>query len=521
MEKRNLLFKHRDLILILIIYSSLAIFSINYYHYHLGADGISYLSIAMKYVHGDWANAVNGYWSPLYSWLITPIMFFSYNTSYAAYVPRVVSFIAGFFTIIGLSRLSSTFNLDKPVKRILLVTSIPMILFYSIFYDTPDVLVVCLLVCYFSFIFNENYSDNWINGAFCGLLGGIAFLGKTYIFLFFLVHFIFFNFLYYFKGLNISKKGVKRNFILGLIVFLAISGMWIGTLSIKYDKITIGTSTEYNHAVTGPEYQLNHPVYFMGLIKPPNTSATSTWEEPSLVKLDDWSPFESVEYFKFQLKLIKDNSVRTTIILEYYSILSLAIIIISLYYIFKSGTRKSFKNKLIYILLTIFIYSSGYLLIHIQERYLWPVIILLMFCGYYLVNNLYQDKILSQKFRNIFLVFLTFSFIFTPAYELFIYPNTDTDSYLLTKTLKEDYGIHGNIASNDLWEETNGISFYLNSQYYGLPKNINNSAELENELKANNIDYYFVWGDSGNVNLTDYKEITNGRIQGLNIYSRI
>jgi hypothetical protein len=520
MEKKNI-FTHSDLILVLIIYSALAIFSINYHHYHLGADGISYFSIAEKYVNGDWLNAINGCWSPLYSWLITPILFFGYNNYYAAYVTRIVSFIAGFFTIIGLSRVSSTFNLDKPVKRGLLVTSIPMILFYSIFYDTPDVLVLCLLIYYFSFIFNENYSNNRINGALCGFLGGLGFLSKSYLFPFFLVHFIFFNFLYYFKGLKINKKGVKKNLILGLVVFLAISGMWIGTLSIKYDKITIGTATEYNHAVAGPEYQLNHPVYFMGLIKPPNTSATSTWEEPSLVKLDDWSPFESWEYFEFQLKIIKDNLLLVAIILEYYSILSLAIIITSLYFIFKSNTVKSFKNKLIYLMITIFIYSSGYLLIYIQERFLWPVIILLMFCGYYLVNNLYQEKILSLKLRNIFLIILMASFIFAPAYELFIYPNTDTDSYLLTKTLQEDYGIHGNIASNSLWEQTNRFSFYLNSQYYGLPKNTTNSAELENELKANNIDYYFVWGDSGNVHLLDYKEITNGRIQSLEIYSRI
>jgi hypothetical protein len=520
MERNNLFthFKHSDLIIVLIIYSTLAIISINFQYYPLGADGISYVSIAAKYVNGDWLNAINGYWSPLYSWLITPILLFGYNPiTFAPYVTRAVSLIAGFFTIIGLSRLSSTFNFDKSSKRILLVTSIPVILFYSIYFDTPDLLVVGLLVYYFSFIFNENYSDKWTNGAICGFLGGLAFLGKTYIFLFFLVHFTFFNILYYYKGLNINKKQLKKNFILGLVVFLAISGMWIATLSFKYDKLTIGTSTEYNHAITGPEYP-THAVYFMGLIKPPNPTATSTWEEPSLVKLEDWSPFESWDYLKYQLELISKNLLRFIIFLEFYSILSLAILIISLYFIFKLETKKSFKTQFIYILTTIFIYSSGYLFIHVQGRYLWPVVILVMFCGFNLAIFLFEGKKITLKTRNIFLVILMFSFVFAPALELFSYPTNESDSYSLIKTLKENYNIHGNIASNTNWEETNTISFLLKNKYYGLPNNTANLSELENELTTNNINYYFVWGDSSDVNLTWYKEVTNSKIQGLKIY---
>lgn len=33
-------------------------------------DGISYLDIADAYLVGDLSNVVNGYWCPLYSWLL-------------------------------------------------------------------------------------------------------------------------------------------------------------------------------------------------------------------------------------------------------------------------------------------------------------------------------------------------------------------------------------------------------------------------------------------------------------------
>ena len=515
-----MIFKQNDLTLVLIIYSVLAIISFNYHHYHLGADGISYIAIAENYLNGDYVNAINGYWSPLYSWLMTPVIYFGFELQYAGYVTRFVSLIVGFFTIIGLNGLSSTFNLNNTIKRALLFTSIPLILFFAIRYDTPDLLVVCILIYYFSIIFKKNYSHSWVNGALCGFLGGIGFLSKTYVFPFFIAHFFILNAIYYFKGLKLRKTHVKTNFIIGLVFFLMISGIWMGTISAKYDKLTIGTSTDYNHAIIGPEYQ-KHPVYFVGLIKPPNPNATSTWENPSIVKLKDWSPFESLKYFEFQLNIIHKNFLKTIIIIitEFYSILSLAIIIVSLYFISKPNTKKCFKERLIYLMITIFIYSSGYLLIFVEERYLWPMIILIMFCGFYLINSI-QTKVVSVKFRNIALILLLISFILVPTYELVTYPNTDTSDYTLSKILRNEYGIQGNIASNNHWENTLGVSYYLNSKYYGLPKNINNSDELQKELEASNIDYYFVWGDTGNAHLSDYNEITNGKIHGLNIYKR-
>src|SRR5437667_8786311 len=34
------------------------------------ADGAAYIDIASAYARGDWAHALNAYWSPLYSWLL-------------------------------------------------------------------------------------------------------------------------------------------------------------------------------------------------------------------------------------------------------------------------------------------------------------------------------------------------------------------------------------------------------------------------------------------------------------------
>src|SRR5258708_36900600 len=42
--------------------------------FDISGDGNSYLDIASAYLRGDFANAINAYWSPLYSWLIALVL---------------------------------------------------------------------------------------------------------------------------------------------------------------------------------------------------------------------------------------------------------------------------------------------------------------------------------------------------------------------------------------------------------------------------------------------------------------
>ena len=38
--------------------------------FYIEPDGVNYLDIAYAYLHHDWHNAINAYWSPLYSWVL-------------------------------------------------------------------------------------------------------------------------------------------------------------------------------------------------------------------------------------------------------------------------------------------------------------------------------------------------------------------------------------------------------------------------------------------------------------------
>lgn len=108
----------------------------------------------------------------------------------------------------------------------------------------------------------------------------------------------------------------------------------------------------------------------------------------------------------------------------------------------------------------------------------------------------------------------------TPTIELATYLGNDSQIPDLSSTLKNNYHLRGNIASNDRWPETLSISYYLESRYFGLT-NSSSPASLEEELESNNIDYYFLWSSPDDLALSNYQEITGNKIKNLKIYSRL
>jgi hypothetical protein len=525
MNKWSFLNKNWDIISVLILYSLLAIFSLQFYQYKIAGDEISYINIAHAYAAGHWENAINGYWSPLFSWLMTPILLlFGFKPIYGVYISKAVSIIIGFFTILSIRKLSQTFNLDRVVQRALLFASIPSLVFFSILYNTPDLLLVCFLVYYLSIIFDSEYPHKLSTGVICGFVGAAAYLTKSFAFPFFLFHYILFNVIFYFRGLKIEREKILKNLVLGLSIFFVVSGLWAGIISDKYGKATISTAGEYNQALVGPEYKVNTmdnghtPLSYMGLITPPNNDSTSIWDDPSYEKMDHWNIFNSWKNFEYELNLILSNLIYSFNIIESFMPFAVVILFFMVLFILRSRFNNASKNILKYLLVTMIIYIGGYCLIIPEWRYLWFIFVLLMVSSFFMIDRLHKTNIINLQIRNIFLILLICSFVIQPTLEA-VYFAHDDNRYNLSNTLKGDYGVHGNLASNEWGMMT--IAYYLNSKYYGATKKGNNVTQLDKELKDNNIDYYFVWNPNGDLQLSGYREITNGKISGLRIYSKI
>ncbi len=504
--------------LALIIYSILGILLLNYYQYQIDSDGVSYISLAQKYVKGDIYNAINAYWGPLLSWLLTPFLLFGLKPLLAV---KLLNLIIGFLAILGLRSLSYKFEMAERIRSAIFFSLIPIVLSFSTFLITPDLLLATILVFYLDVIFDSCYVDRVYNGILCGALGGIAYLCKIYAFHSFILLFFIFNMFHFFRN---KRKKVFLNFFLGLIVFLIISGSWSLILSNKYKEITIGSSPEFNKVIVGPGPKSGvHPMYYQGFFKPPNETAISVWEDPTyLIKtMKPWSPFESWNSFNHQLTIIKDVLYRTVLIYSDFSTLSIAIIIAYILFCVSAYRIQLLSNDLLFPLITVIIFPLGYTLVLVEARYLWIVDFLLLLMGGYTLNVLFKNAYFTETMKKVTLAFFILSFIAIPTKNLIRNINIGKKIHDIYKELDGRYNIDGNVAANRDWRNSFHLSYYLDVSYYGIPRENISSKELMKELEKNNIDYYIVWDYSrwDTELLSNYKEITRDEISGLRIYS--
>jgi len=434
------------LIMVLIIYTILAIILLRYYQYMIGYDGIQYITIAKTYMAGNFSGAIDDYWSPLISWFLIPLLLFTKTPVAALHAFKILTLIIGFFTIIGIRQLSYRFEMDEVIRTYVLFIMVPVVLYFALSVITPDLLLVCILVYYLAIIFDINYPNNLLNGILCGILGTLAYLTKSYGFTFFIATFLILNLFQYFHDSNkFRRKKVIKNFVMGFVIFLMISSVWIGLISFKDNELTIGTAGKINHALVGPQ-SLGFADYSQGIQKPGHY-------DPNFLP-KDWNPIESWSNFNYQLSLIWSNILKIVSILNYFSFLSLLIILAYIMMCIQPPHKLVSQNLILYPIVTLLISVGGYIIITVEERYLWLIYVLLIVMGGYLINLIFKKDLFSKtKFywmiKTVFLLIFAFSFIFMPLNYLVQNVHTDEDIYNLSGALMNQYGIHGNVASND------------------------------------------------------------------------
>src|SRR2546425_7873649 len=94
------------------------------YAHLISPDTISYLSIAQHYLEGDWREAVNTNWSPIFSWLLAPLLELRIPGLAAA---RTLCFFSGLLALYGVRLLAGGFELRNRYQSLVLYSSAAMI----------------------------------------------------------------------------------------------------------------------------------------------------------------------------------------------------------------------------------------------------------------------------------------------------------------------------------------------------------------------------------------------------------
>lgn len=485
----------------------------NYVH-QINPDGVSYLSIAEKYSRLEFTDAINGCWGPLISWLLVPFLLLGLKPLVAF---KVLSLIIGVFTLLEANSLLEKLVSSERLKYVTLFLISFLVLSYALTIVSPDLLFVYLGIKIIKLILNlDTLESNYSKGILIGLIGACLYLTKNYGFPFFLIAFSTIVFIQSIHRSNTNfKRRLFKNYVAGLVSFLAISFIWIGLISNKYGYLTFGTAGKYNHSVFGPNSQ-GHPIYYLGLIPPPNETAVSVWEDFSNLPTKNWQILGSLSNFKFFLKRISKNSLFLFQILIDFGFLSISIVIASILFSIQKGI-KYLTSKQALISCYLVILCAGYLLLVLEHRYFWLLNLLLITLGASLLNFSFKKFRLNRATRFILVFSFFISFLYYPLNLLRKGYNSGLNLQRVTKNIQHQ-GIKGRIASQGNWPVGLYLSYQNNWKYYGeyISKNID---DLHIELNEMDIDYLIVW-HSDNQPFIEYnfEEIINDPIEKFSIY---
>ncbi|MGH9967701.1 MAG: hypothetical protein ACREBG_07675 [Pyrinomonadaceae bacterium] len=413
-------------------YLVLGLLLLKYYHYIIAKDEVNYISIAQKIAAGDFLNAPNAYWNPLLPSLLAVLIVLGVPAALGA---KLLCLGIGVFALFSVRSLSYALEMSEGIRKLLLFLLVPILLYFSLAFFTPDLLLVALLSLYFSIILTRNYVELSYAGLLCGALGALSYLAKPYAFSFFLVHFTLFNALYYFRNnQKATRRIVLRQFAFGLVVFFCVTAGWVYLLHRKYHEVTIGISASYNYKIRSADLQpLGPPSTYSGLVPPRDDKAYSIWEEPYYFykRANSWSPLDSQRSFRQQLKLILDSVENIAIFHLKFSVFSFTIILAAILLCINATRKSTSHPELLFMLLTFGLYSAGYALIYSEERYMWPMQILILLMGGHVLHLLLQTGFITDRVKQVLILLFSASFMIHPFLELATRANKGRNVYLI------------------------------------------------------------------------------------------
>ncbi len=506
------------LVLVLIVFVIVGASLVGEYRYQINPDGISYISVAQKYLAGDFSGAINGYWGPLYSWLLMPFLYLGIEPLLAT---KVLSLGIGVVTIIALWRLSYRFEMAESIRTVVLLAAVPAVLTFGFFYITPDGLLTCIILFYLSVIFGADYGAGVRKGVVCGALGGAAYLSKSFGFPFFISHFVVINVLGFVRSESgEARKNIVHNFLAGAAAFAVISGIWIGLISNKYGKLTFGTSGKTTYRAAASPGAQGSAVLWIGFLEPSNETAISVWEDPSYVKVPPPETMDLWSYFRHQMKVVGRHGRKIAGFCMEFSPLVLAIGVAYVLFWLRRFNIKAMRAEVLYPTITVALMAGAYSLVWVRDRYLYVIFMLLMLMGGYVLGRLFESNFFTKTRRWALLFVFFLSFVVPASQSLKAKAGMGKGIYGLSQAFKKVIEPGRHIVSNSSWAASLYMAYYLDCRYYGAQKKDISRTELERQLREYEIDYYIAWG-GGPVDvalLSGYPEITGGRIPGLRIY---
>lgn len=357
-------------LLILALFVGLGAAGARHFAVRINPDAISYIAVAEHVLAGRWLESVNGYWAPLYPWLMAPLLAVGAAAPLAG---RLVSLAAGLAALFGAKRLAGTAGAGPAAQRVLLLALVPSFALYGTASLTPDLLFLAIWLHYLALVHAPGFGARRRDWALAGLLGGLGYLAKAYGFYIFLLHFGLCVLWRLLAAVPARRRSLLAGAVLGLLVFAACALPWMGVLGSKYGGLPVSTSGGYNRALFGPDTK-GQPMEHLGFLPPVNPWAVSIWEDPSDLPVAHWGPLAGAREARHQVQLLLKNLQRLALAVVFLNYAALLAMPLAAWAVLRRRRGDPWPGEAA-LLAAMAIFPAGYLLVCVEMRYVWVTVV--------------------------------------------------------------------------------------------------------------------------------------------------
>lgn len=472
------------------LYAWFALHHLPGHRYQINPDGVGYISVARKYLGGHFADAVNAYWSPLYSWLLVPLLALGIEKLLAA---KILGLLIGGATLAGLWRLMRVAAVQADVRTIACVAAIPLVVYAVYGVTTSDLLVACALIFYLASLANPANSGHWARGAWIGVAGGMAYLAKAYALPFVLGHFAIVRSIELIRPAPGERRSRLIMASLSTLAAMAlIVGAWSAALTHKYGHFMTGSTGKYNLRIDAPGSP-GQVMHWAGLLPPSDPHAVSVWDDitPHIDLLPAWDPLATPEDRQYLRTQVIRNYDRTIAILHRHTAWVYPLLLAAGLIAMSRADLRPRRPGLI-LAAAILVYPLGYFILHIEERFLTPLILLLLIAGMYAIGRAARKGLLNSWWRrSIAAAALGATFLSHPIDSLERAQGTGVNYVEAARQFDGILPVGARVASDRNWSSLLYLSFYQDWQYYGEPARRQPREQILADLESMGVEYFF------------------------------
>lgn len=483
--------KLKHLILFLAAYVALFFLLFPSYQYLIDPDATGYISVAERLSRGDYFNAINGMWSPLGSWILSPFIKSGFD---AVITEKYLNGVYGFIILCSFFYLIKKMRISFVIEVGILIAGITLIVHFVFFRLFGDLLQAMFLLLYLNVICSKSFYGNYLMIVLAAFLGGLGFYAKVYSFYFTVAHLVIVLIVFEKK---ISNKyfnvGVLKKILAGISTLIIIVLPWVFILKHKYGSLILSCTGAYNMTWSLSAVYPQPRVLFY---PPPYSDGYSIWDDPSFWHVTNITPFTSSKTFLFQLKLIGSNFLELIKNLNIYSCFLISILLIIFLSLFTKIREKTNNINNIILISFLLIWPLGILLLHVEARFLWIMVMVALLLGGVILTYLETRRYFSKKIFLILVFIVISSFSIYPLKELKEEVNKGKNISNMANALKKN-NIGGNLIS---YHQNSGerdasvvLNYLLKGKYFGPHENDYTTPEILSGIEEYKIDNYILF----------------------------